>query len=106
MLLGFHQTHDRVLALRSELARVAVIEVEDVARELDDRDLHPETDPEERQSRLAGCANRFNHALDATHAEPAGYQQPVIGTEDLASAIVAREQVAREPRDIDTDVVA
>src|SRR5687768_11837092 len=47
VLLGFHQADHRVLALRRELARMTVVELEHVARELDDRHLHPETDTEE-----------------------------------------------------------
>src|SRR5688500_18319633 len=105
VLLGFHQTHHGVLALRGELARVAVIELEDVARELDDRGLHSEADAEERQVRLTGRANRLDHAFHPTDAESAGHEKAVVRAQDFARAVGAGEQVTREPRDVDPDVI-
>src|SRR5205807_2647673 len=47
--LGPQQRDHRVLALGGELARVGVRELDHVARELDDRRLQAETDPEKGQ---------------------------------------------------------
>src|SRR4051812_26477176 len=58
VLLRLHERDDWVVALRRELARVAVVEPAHVARELDDRRLHAETDTEERHRVLARVANR------------------------------------------------
>src|SRR5690349_25119766 len=77
VLLRFHERDHGVRALRRELARVAVVEPAPVARELDDRRLHAEADAEERQTGLARAPDRFDHALDAAHAEPAGDEQAV-----------------------------
>src|SRR5438309_9344926 len=50
--LGPQQRNHRVLALRGELARFGIRELDHVARELDYRRLQAETDPEEGQSVL------------------------------------------------------
>jgi hypothetical protein len=55
---------------------VAVVESDDVTRELDDGDLHAETDAEERQPRLARGANRLDHAFHAAHPKPPGTSTP------------------------------
>src|SRR4030095_14375343 len=71
VLLRLHEADDGVLALRSELARVAVVEPEHVARKLDDRRLHSQADAEERESCLARRPDRLDHALHASHAKAA-----------------------------------
>src|SRR4029453_9361560 len=85
---------------------MAVIETKYVARKLDDRRLHAEADAEERETCLACRADRFDHAFDSAHTETAGDKQTVICAEDLARPLARGEQVTRQPRDIDADVVA
>src|SRR5690242_1143762 len=53
VLLRLHEGDHGVVAFRGELGRVAVLQLADVARELDDGCLHAEADAEEREARLA-----------------------------------------------------
>ena len=92
-----------VVALGLELGTVGCRrDAADVARELDDRDLHAEADAEERQAVLAGLADRLDHALDAAHAEPAGNEQAVdTARAARAGRRLVGEAVARDPLDVD-----
>src|SRR5215204_4129735 len=105
VLLAFHQADHRIFALRRELARMAVIQLEDVSRELDDGCLHAEADAEERQARLTRCANGFHHAFHAADTESARHEEAVIRAQNLARPITARKQVTREPGDVHADVI-
>src|SRR5258708_4722937 len=100
-----HQRDHRILALGRELARVGIRNLADVARELDDRGLEAEANPEERQFVLARPANRLEHPFDATYAEPARDQQPVVVGEQLASAFLIGEAVGRDPLDRDPGLI-
>src|SRR5258705_6250003 len=104
-LLRLHQRYHRVVALRGEFRRMAVLQAADIARELDDRGLHAKADSEERQTRHAGVANGFHHTIHSTHAESTRHEQPVVRPEDLGRAIGRGEVVAREPLDVHADVV-
>ncbi len=75
LLLG-EQVDHRERRLGIELGRVGAVHPGDVARELGDRDLHPETDPEIRDPALAGDLGRPDLALDPAAAEAAGDQDP------------------------------
>src|SRR5687768_11102915 len=68
VLLAFHQRDHGVVALRSELTRMTVGETDHVARELDDRGLHPEADTKEWQAGFSSIADCLEHALDPTNA--------------------------------------
>ena len=88
-----------------ELGAVGVGHRADVARELDDGDLEPEADPEERQAVLARPAHRLDHPLHAAIAEAARHQQPVVSLEQLRRRILVGEPVAADPLDVHADVV-
>src|SRR5687768_947708 len=105
VLLRLHERDHGVVALGGELGRMTVFQAADVARELDDRRLHPETDAEERQRRGPGMTYGLHHAVDSTHAEAAGHQQPVERCKQLRGAGGRREVVAGEPADVHTDIV-
>src|SRR6202165_5635485 len=105
VLLAFHQRDDRVLAFGLELARMAVGNPHYVSRKLDDGGLHPETNAEERQSRLARVPNSPEPSLNAPNSEAAGAQHTVNPPEQLACLLPAGEQVAREPRDFHADII-
>ena len=62
---------------RIELARVGVGPADDVARELDGRDLHAEADAEVGNAALARVARGGDLALDAALAEAAGHEDAV-----------------------------
>src|SRR6266704_2924164 len=104
-LLRAHERDHGVLALGLELARVRVWQLHDVPRELDDGRLQPQADSQERQLALARPANRFEHAVDAAHAEAARYQQPIIGPEQLRRAFLVGETVGGDPVDLNTALV-
>src|SRR5262249_26290044 len=81
------------------------VETAHVARELDDRRLHAETDAEERHVVLAHVANGFDHSLHAANAEAAGNENTVDAGDDLRGALGVREVVAADPLNVDADVV-
>src|SRR5438128_735477 len=60
-----------------EFRGVGAVQAADVARVLDHRALHPETDPEVRHAPLACVADRLDLALDPPVAEAAGHQDAV-----------------------------
>jgi hypothetical protein len=82
-----------------------VFEAADVARELDDRGLHAEADPEERHAGLARVANGFDHAFDTAHAEATGHEERVTLAQHFFRARGVGELLARHPLDVDADVV-
>ena len=55
----------------SELARICVFKPNDVARELDDRDLHSQADSKVRDPVFPGVARGDYHALDSAVTEAA-----------------------------------
>src|SRR5207247_6288119 len=78
----FWQEIDHVVRrMRVELRRVGAREVTDVARVLDHRALHAETDAEVRHALLAREAHRLNLAFDPTVAEAAGHEDAVHARE-------------------------
>ena len=62
--------------LRLDLRRVRAVEPDGVARELDDRDVHPEADSEERDLALAGEAAGEDLALEPREPKPPGTRTP------------------------------
>src|SRR5712692_6528509 len=100
---AFLRTHQRdhwVLALGREFARVGVWKLDHVARELDDRRLQPETNPEERELVLARPADRLQHAFHAPYAEAPRHEEAVIRAEQLARGHLVGEALGREPLDL------
>src|SRR5256885_4800276 len=99
--LRAHQRDHRIRALGCELARVRIRDLADVARELDDRGLRAEADPEKRQLVLTRPPNRLEHAFDSAHAEAAGHQQSVVAGEQLARGLLIGKAIGRDPLDLD-----
>ena len=77
VLLILHQGNHRVAAFGRKLAGMTVLQTDHVARELDDRRLHPKTDPEEWKSRFTSVANCLEHPFHAAHPEAAGNENAV-----------------------------
>src|SRR5687768_13220425 len=105
MLLSLHERDHGVVALGSKLTRMAVGEADYVARELDDCRLHSEANSKERQAGFARVADCFEHSLDAPNAESTGHQYALHVSKQLARALSAGEEVARQPRDLYTDII-
>src|SRR5688572_14299375 len=84
---------------------MAVVETAYVARELDNRGLQSETDAQEWQSALPRVTNGVEHPFDAADAEPTGHEQSMERPEHLRGALLRREEVAGDPRDVDARVV-
>src|SRR6478672_6705495 len=84
---------------------MTVVETTDVARELDNRRLHPETDAEKRKSRGARLTDCLDHSFHAAYAEPTGNEESIDVAEHLLGAFAAREILARHPLNVDADVV-
>src|SRR5204862_912173 len=94
-----------IAAFGRKLAGVTVRQSNYVARKLDDRCLHAETDSKKRQTRLAREADGFQHSLDSAHSKPPGNKHAVEIGEQLAGPFAAGKQVAGEPGDFDADVI-
>src|SRR6185503_1769190 len=105
VLLRLHERDHGVVTLGGELRRVAVLETADIARELDDRRLHAETDAEERQSRLACAADGLDHAFDTAHTEASRHEEPIVTGELLGRRLLIGECLARDPSHFNTDIV-
>src|SRR6266550_1238791 len=105
VLLVFHQGNDRIVALRRKLTGVTVRQADDVAGEFNDCRLHSETDSKERQAGLARVPDCFQHSLDSPNAEASGNENAVKVREQLAGFLAAREQIAGQPGDFNSDVV-
>ena len=103
VLIG-HEIDDVVLALRLEFGRVGVRVPQHVARELDRRDLHAETDAEIRHVVFAGVLRRQNHPFDAAVSEPAGNDDPVC-VPQLLGDVVAGQRFGVHPVDLHLGVV-
>src|ERR1700684_1241611 len=71
LLLLWQQVDHRVWRLDVHLRRVRAVHPGDVARELGDRDVHPETDAEVRDPLLARDARRRELSLDSAPAATA-----------------------------------
>src|SRR6267143_7135848 len=97
--LRAHQRDHRVFAFGGELARVRVGDLADVTRELDDRGLETEADPDERQLVLARPADRLEHPFHAAHAEATGHEQSIVRGEELAGGFLIGEAIGRYPLD-------
>ena len=69
--------NDAVLAGGVELARVGVLQAADVARKLDARSLHAQTNSEVGHLFLAGVTDSVQHTLNAALAEASGNQDAV-----------------------------
>src|SRR6266702_4013102 len=67
-----HQIDDRVRTLGIEFGTVGSWKPQDIACELDDRNLHTQAQPQVRLARAARKVGGFDLALDATMAEAAG----------------------------------
>src|SRR5262249_33103451 len=81
-----------------------VLEVRDAARELDDRELHPEADTEEGNLVRARVADRLDLAFGAAVAEAARDQDRVDVGEELFRA-VALDLLGVDVLEIDPHVV-
>ena len=75
------QGDDRVACMLREFRRMRTLEPCHVARELDDGNLHAQTDPQVGNAVLAGIAHRGDLALHAALAETAGNQNSVRSLE-------------------------
>src|ERR1700694_1589557 len=104
VLLAFHQRDHSVVALRRELAGMTGGKPHHVACELDDRRLHTEADAEEWKPGLASIPNRLEHSLHSANSEPARYEHSVKIREELTGFLLAREQIAGEPRPLHAHV--
>src|SRR5690606_5855074 len=102
--LRVHETDHRLRRVAHELDGVGMGHTADVSRELDHGALESEADPEERDLLLARLPDRIQHPFDAPNAEAAGDEEPVVLLEALRM-IVVLERLAREPVDLDADVV-
>src|SRR6267142_4998666 len=105
VLLVFHQRDHGIVTFGRELTRMAVGQTDHIAGELDYRRLHSQADSKERQTRLPRVANRFEHSLDTSHSESSRDQHAVEIREKLARLLPVGEEIAREPRDLDPDIV-
>src|SRR5690606_20551160 len=78
LVLPFGDQRDDGMRRRAvDLGRLRAGEAEDVARVLDDRDLHAEADPKVRHALLAREPHGLDLALDAALAEAAGHENRV-----------------------------
>ncbi len=75
------QRDDRVRARAVELGAVRTRQTGDVARVLDDRELHPQADAEIRDAVHPCMAHRLDLAVDAALAEAAGNQDRIDAVE-------------------------
>ena len=82
------QRDDRMRRGAVELGAVRALEPGDVARELDDRELHAEADAEVRHAVLARVAHRLDLALDAALAEAAGHQDRVHAAQAVGAVLL------------------
>ncbi len=76
-----NQRDDRVRRFAIELGAHRTLEPRQVARRLDDRNLHAETDAEVRYAVLARKAHGLDLAFDATIAKTAGHDYAVHVTQ-------------------------
>ena len=70
-----------------ELRAVGVRPPGDVPRKLDHRDLHPQTDPQIRDTPLSGVLRRQHHALNAPVAEASGHQNAAAPRQHFADVL-------------------
>ena len=81
------------------LRRVRPVEPDDVARELRDRDVHPEADPEVRDLALARDAAGEDLPLPPARAEPAGDEHAVDALEQL-DRLLERHVLGVDPAEL------
>src|SRR6266542_4897855 len=105
MLLRFHERDDRVGAFRREFTRVTVVEADDVACELDYCGLHSEADPEKWKTGFSRVPDRLEHSLHSPHTKAARYENGVVIRQELTGSRAIGEHVAREPGNVDADIV-
>ena len=74
--------------LRVELGAHGPVETCEIARRLDNRDLHAETDAEVGNAVHAGKTDRANLALDATVSESARHHDAVHGFEHASARLL------------------
>src|SRR5438270_13921281 len=72
---------------RIELRGIRLLQSHHVARELNAGRLHSKTDSEVRNFLLASIADRDQHALDATLAEPARNQNSIVAFQLRCNAL-------------------
>ena len=70
---------------------MAIGQPDDATRELDDRCLHAEADPKERQSRLTRVAYRLEHAFDTANSKAARNENAVEVSKQLAGSLTIDE---------------
>ena len=87
-----------------ELGRVRALEPRDAARVLDDRELHAEADPEERDLVGARVADRLDLPLGAAVAEATGDEDGVDAREELVGAL-ALDLLGVDVLEVDLDLV-
>ena len=104
LLLLRQQVDHRERRLGVELGGVGAVHADDVAREVDHGELHPEADTEERDLALARDPRRVDLALDAANAEAAGDQDAVGLLQQLATLLVV-ERLGVDPEDLDLGAV-
>ena len=103
LLLGQEVDH-RERRLGIHLRRVGAVEADDVARELRDRDVHPEADPEVRNPALAGDAAGEDLPLPAARPEAARNEHAVDALE-LGLGLLERHALGVDPADADAAAV-
>jgi len=102
-LLGKEIDHE-VRGAGHELRGVRRFQPARVARELDDRALHAEADPEVRHALLARVAHGLDLALDAAVPEAARHQDAVdVG--EVGGGPVTLDVLRVDPRDVDFRLV-
>src|SRR5215472_10121996 len=72
LALRGHQIDDRVGTLGIEFGTVSAWQPQDIARDLDDRNLHTQAQPQVRFAHAARKVGSFDLTLDAAMAETAG----------------------------------
>src|SRR5262245_56872366 len=82
VVLLVQETDDRMPAVAFDLGGVCILKPDDVAAELDESTLQPETDAKEGHSALPGEADRLDLARNPTVAESARHQHAIDTTED------------------------
>src|SRR5579859_1035776 len=87
LALRQHQIDDRMRALLIKLGAISICQSQDVARELDHRHMHAQTEPQVRNILAPRKARRLNLPFDATRTETARHHNTRDIFQDLSVVI-------------------
>src|SRR5438067_146952 len=81
--LRVHQVNDGIGGLRIKFRTVSLTEPQYIARKLNDRNLHPQTQPQVGFVHATSKARRFDLTFDTTMTKPSWYDNTIQSFQDL-----------------------